>query len=124
MKSMTPIIRPMTAADRSAVVPAELSGTLRGYVAELDGKIVGVMGILHTSPPTAIGKMWDELRDHPRTVLQAIKLFREMLQKNYTYVVALADIDEKNSPAVLTRVGFVQRTAATEEHKGVFTWHS
>ncbi len=105
-------------------MPAEYTETIRGYVAELDGKIVGVMGVLHCSPPLAFGKMYPALRKHPRTVLLAIDKFREMLIKYYTYVVADADITETNSPAVLTRVGFVQIREATEDSRGVFLWRS
>jgi hypothetical protein len=120
---MTPIIRPITAADHAEVIPEDFRQTVRGYVAELDGKIVGVMGVLHCTPPLAFGKMWPELREHPRTVLQAIKLFRNMLVKHYTYVVADADIAETNSPAVLLRVGFTQVHAANADSKGTFLWH-
>lgn len=122
MKSTTPTIRPLTAADIPHVLPPDTSGTVRGFVAELDGKIVGSMGVLHGDVPLAFSTMSDEMRKYPKLVVRAIKMLREMLAKHYTFVMAMASNTEDSTHRVLERVGFRPYLKATEDHRGIYTW--
>lgn len=120
--STTPIIRALKKDDLPHVVPEGWHGTVRGYVAELDGRIVGSMGVMHSSPPVAFSSMQEEMRKYPRVVVTAIRLFTEMLAAHYEYVVAAASKTECNPKSVLERAGFRQYLKGTEEHRGVYVW--
>lgn len=122
MKSMTPTIRPLVAADIPHVLPEGHYGTVRGFVAELDGRIVGSMGVLHGEAPLAFSSMTDEMRKHKRTIVEAIALFRSMLQDNYIFVMAMASTTEASTHRVLERVGFKPYLKGTDEHRGIYTW--
>lgn len=104
------------------MLPEGYTGTVRGYVAEMDGKIVGSMGVMHVRPPVAFSSMAPEMRQFPRLIVTAIRMFREMLAEHYTYVVAAASPTERDPASVLQRVGFVPYTKATEDHLGVYAW--
>ena len=96
--------------------------TIRGYVAELDGRILGIMGVQHGNPPVAFSQMTDEMRSYPKTIVQAIRLFKRMLEDNYEFVIAAASLVEPNTYRVLERAGFLPHTIEGTQHRGTFTW--
>jgi hypothetical protein len=102
--SETPKIRPLKKSDLGEF--NSMGKTVRGYAVELDGKVIGIAGVLHTRPLQAFSRMEDELRKHPKTIIEVINTFKDIL-KNYDMpVYAIASEKEYNSTKVLERIGF------------------
>lgn len=102
--SKTPEIRPLKKSDLGEF--NSMGKTVRGYAVELDGKVIGIAGVLHTRPLQAFSRMEDELRKHPKAIIKVIKMFKGIL-KNYDMpVYAIASETEYNSTKVLKRIGF------------------
>lgn len=80
--------------------------TVRGLAVELEGKIIGVAGILHSSPLQAFSSMDDKLREYPKTIIKVMRMFKNILSNYKSQVHAIASEKEYNSTKVLERVGF------------------
>lgn len=80
------------------------------------------MGVLHGPVPQAFSDVSKEMARFPRQVVGAIRLFRQMLEANYDFVVAAASQDHEGSITVLKRVGFEQYAKPTKDHRGLFVW--
>jgi len=106
MKSKTLTIRPTVATDLQQLNIETFGVSMRGRTIELDGKPLGVGGVLHQEMPQAFSTMSDELRKYPKTIVKFITSFETMLKKHYTTVYAVASSKEKNAAACLTRAGF------------------
>lgn len=94
--------------------------TVRAMVAELDGTPVGMCGVLHCKPFLAFANLTDEIRQHPSDIMRVIHGFGDWLAENYTSVIAVADIEENNAPAVLERIGF--EYSHTTSQGDVYQW--
>ena len=80
----------------------------RGYVAELDGKPVGVGGIFYWGGlPVVFSQMKDELRAHKRAKAKAARLLQNMARQHGRTVYAVADRKEPTSQKLLAKLGFV-----------------
>lgn len=80
--------------------------SFRGIVADLDGEIIGIAGVLHANQLQAFSEITDELRKHPKTLVLAAREFRDILN-SYDYpIYAQASEEEKNSAGFLEYVGF------------------
>lgn len=90
--------------------------SFRGMVAEKDGKVIGIAGVLHTEPLQAFSTITDEVKKHPKAIIKAVKLFRNILNSYETTIYAIASEKEKTSMRFLQYVGF--------EHydKRVYIW--
>ena len=75
---------------------------------ELDGEVIGVAGVLHTPVLQAFSMIKDKLRDYPKVLVKAGKVFRDILNKYDSPVYAIASPNEKNSMRYLEVVGFEQ----------------
>jgi len=106
MKSKTLTIRPTVATDLHLNNVETFGKSMRGLTVVKGSVPIGVAGVLHTSPPQAFSVMSDELRKHPKIILQFIRGFEEFLAKHYSNVVAIASSKENNAPACLMRAGF------------------
>jgi hypothetical protein len=121
--STTPTIRPLKAADIPTVLVDLSGGTLRGYVAELDGEIVGVMGVHHAqNAPIAFSQIGSKLRKYPKLIVKAMRMFRELLEANYVCVYAAASWDEPSTFRTLEHVGFRPHTKGSDDHRGLWVW--
>jgi len=104
MKSKTPLIRPLNKNDKWWFTHHDK--TVRGVVVELDGEIIGVAGVLHTSPLQAFSEMSDKIRKYPKTVMKVMLSFKKVLEHYDLPMYAIANEDEHNSRKVLERIGF------------------
>lgn len=102
--SKTPKIRPLKKSDLGEF--DSMGFTVRGYAVELDGKVIGIAGVLHTRPLQAFGQIKDELRKYPKTIMKVIKMFKSILESYDMPVYAIACKKEYNSTKVLERIGF------------------
>jgi hypothetical protein len=100
----TPNIRPLTKNDLTEF--QSLGATVRGVAVELDDKVIGIAGVLHTRPLQAFSCMKDDLRKHPKTIIKVIRMFKEILSNYDLPVYAIASEKEYNSTKVLERIGF------------------
>lgn len=80
--------------------------SVRGVVVELDGELIGVGGVLHSSPMQAFSVMDDKIRKYPRTIMKVILSFKELLNNYQLPIYAKCSMREKNSRKVLERIGF------------------
>jgi hypothetical protein len=106
--TISPTIRPAGSDDLAALGVQTFGVTNRGWVAVLDGEVLGAAGVLHTSPFQAYATMRPEMAKWPKVMVRAIGMFREMLQEHYTSVYAVADEKYPNSMRVLEKAGFQQ----------------
>jgi hypothetical protein len=114
------MIRPMEATDLTNLEIDTFGKTIRGHVAEIDGRPIAATGVIHTDPNYAFAFMTDEMRKYPREIVRVIRGFSEFLQQYYEVVYAIADIEENNAPAVLRRAGF--EYYQTTDQGDVYRW--
>lgn len=100
------ILRPATKADIIAYRGKPYEESFRGIVAELDNEVVGVAGVLHTSPLQAFSNIRDVLREYPKTLILGVREFRKILNSYDSQIYAIANENEKNSTGFLEYVGF------------------
>jgi len=124
MTSMTPTIRPLRREDREYILPEGVDATLRGYVVEIDGRIVGAAGVMHGSPPQVFAITEEELLPKKRVMVKVARLMQEMLKKHYRFAVAAASGDYNTSVNLLKSLGFTQYVKPNESHRGLFAWRS
>jgi len=99
-------LRPANRKDVIAFRGESYSESFRGIVAELDGEILGIAGVLHTNHLQAFSSIKDKLRKHPKMLILAARKFRNILN-SYDYpIYAIASENEKNSIGYLEYIGF------------------
>lgn len=108
MTLTVPTIRPISKADVIAFRGSPYKESFRGIAAELDGKILGIAGVLHTHPLQAFSEMSEEMRKYPKQIVKAAFQFRDILDAYESPIFAIASPDEKNSSGFLKHVGFEQ----------------
>lgn len=99
-------IRPANKADIMAYRGKVYKESFRGIVAEIDGKVVGIAGVLHTQPLQAFSNVLPELKKRPKALIMAAREFRKILNSYDSPIYAVADEKEKNSTGYLEYVGF------------------
>jgi hypothetical protein len=105
--------RPATAADAAAFYGQQPSHTLRGYVAVLEGKPVGIGGVFYEGDLiVAFSEMKDEYRKRKKDVARGIRLLIAMFDKLPVSVVAVANRNEPTASALLEKLGFVRSGTA------------
>ncbi len=101
------LTRTATAEDIRRYFGCSQRGTLRAIVAEMDGELVGVIGVVREGE---IGKLFcdisDKLQPHLQsiTILRAIKATMELVKRYRGPVVAIAEHAE--GCRILNRLGF------------------
>ncbi len=100
------VLRPATKADIIAYRGKTYKESFRGIVAELDGEILGIAGVLHTANLQAFSSIDDKLRKYPKSLVKAAIMFRDILNSYDSTIYAKADEHEKNSTGYLEYVGF------------------
>lgn len=107
-RQVTVTTRPATAADVQLFYP-DLTASARAWVAELDGKPEGIIGLALLRPVACLFSKFNEaLRPwlrHP-AVLRLIKKAQAACEASRMRVWAGVEPDEPTSPAILARIGF------------------
>lgn len=82
------------------------NATMRGFVVELDGEMVAIGGVLHTSPLQAFSLITDKMRKNKRCFVYSARAMRELLSKYDHIVLAEADPKIDKSREYLEYIGF------------------
>lgn len=115
------ILRPATADDLVSFYGHHPRSTMRAVVAEHDGRILGVAGLMRTpNGLLAVSEITDELRRYPLVIMRAGRIIADMARKSAVPVYAVASDKEANSAAFLERLGFVCISESREG--GLFQW--
>lgn len=75
-------------------------------MAEQDGEIIGIAGVLHSVPKQAFSDIGQALRNYPREVVKGVRLYREILNSYDEPIYAIANPTEETAVTFLTHVGF------------------
>lgn len=101
-------IRPLTVDDlRQWWEGVEIVRSVRGFVAEQDGRTMGVAGLMYM--PTvlvAFAEMVEEGQQYPLSIMRMARKMRALMAGIAAPIVAEADLQFPNSQAFLERVGF------------------
>ena len=110
-------IRPIRSSDIIERYGFSLPFSVRGFTAELDGEVLGVAGVMYSSPPQAFSHLDDRVKTDLRFVIRAIRELRELLNDQLVPIYAAPDVDENTANGFLRHVGFQQT-----EQEGVYVW--
>lgn len=91
--------------------------SLRGYAAELDGRVLGVVGVAYSNPLQCFSMISAELKEHPRQIVEAMRATRQLLDSIEVPVYATPDEDE-----VATADGFLRHVGFEQLEEGVYRW--
>lgn len=101
------MIRAATTHDAEAFWGRSLPASIRGYVAEKDGVVMGVAGLAYM--PTqiiAFADMKEGGQKYPMTIMRITKLVKALLNETKVPVYCNADVLLPNSQKFLEHVGF------------------
>lgn len=102
------VARAATAADVREFYP-EFTCSFRAWVAELDGKVEGIIGVALTRPFACMFSAFREaLRPHLKSlsILRLIKKAEAAVHASKVPVLAIAEPKEPTSKGMLGRLGF------------------
>jgi len=111
------LVRPARKDDVIAFRGQPYKESFKGIVAEMDGRVLAIAGVLHTQPLQAFSSIEQEIKNHPKTVVVMIKKMKEILS---TYgdspIFATANPNEQTAPGLLKHAGFEYY------QEGVYRW--
>ena len=82
--------------------------SLRGYVARVGGRVVGLGGVYYDAGrAVAFSKMKDEMRPKRKACAKACRMLVDLIRETPGPVYAIASPDEATAPALLQKLGFV-----------------
>ncbi|WP_372809324.1 hypothetical protein [Litorivivens sp.] len=116
MKSTTQVIRPVRRTDLDEFGQSGI-GTVRGLAVEVNGEVLGVCGLMYTSPMQAFSHIKPDLKQYPRLILRTARALADILDNCNSTVFAFADEDHATSQAFLSHIGFEHVT------ERVYKWH-
>lgn len=96
-------IRPASRADIVEFYGEMLNESMRARVADLNGKVVGIIGLVYKDYPTLVSTLTPELRPYRKTILKEAKRF---LSEIHQTAYAVACPKEKTSQRLLEHLGF------------------
>ena len=113
---MSVLVRPASKADIIAYRGSPYHESFRGIVAELDGEIIGIAGVLHGAHLQAFSEISDKLKSYPKSIVIAAREYRKLLNNYDSPIYAEASSKEKTSMKFLKYIGF--------EHfdKRIYVW--
>ena len=108
MSRSRPIVRPATHADIERFSSLRNKPSLKAWVADLDGEIVGLGGVaFYAGRWFAFLDLTDKMRPYRMTLMRAAKrFFADMQAQGVKFIYAEADLEESNAPRWLGSLGF------------------
>lgn len=103
------IIRPATFEDATAFWGKTAPVSIRGYVAELDGRVMGIAGLAYApNQIRGFADMVEEGQKYPMTIMRITKLVKALLNETKAPVFCNADPNLPNARKFLEHIGFKQ----------------
>ncbi len=109
-------VRPVDKEDIMSFYGEPFKNAVMGIVVESEDEILGIAGVLHTSPLQAFSSMKDELKKHPKYIVLAAKKMIEILNGYDSPIYTKASEKEDNSMRFLEYVGFKYL------HERIYQW--
>lgn len=108
MTRSEPTFRPATAADAVAYFGGPPKLSFRGFVAELDGEIIGIGGVYYDNGvPIAFSEMREPMRRYRKARAKACRILTRFFDQLGGKVYAVACPTEPTAAALLAKLGFV-----------------
>ena len=105
--SSRPVLRPATAKDAVAFYGKTPPFSFRGFVADLDGEVVGICGVYYEKHrPVAFSEMRDAMRPYKKEIAKACRMLMQLLNQLGGSVYAFACPTEPTSGYLLAKLGF------------------
>lgn len=80
---------------------------LRGFVAELNGEVIGIGGVYyHGGVPVAFSDLKPEIRKHKKILAKGCRILCKFFEELNVPVYALANQSEPTAPYLLAKLGF------------------
>jgi len=99
--------RHATTADAKAYYGISAPFSFRGYVAELEGELVGIGGIYYQAGvPVAFSEMRPAMRAHRKAIAKACRMLTQFFNQLGGPVYAVACPTEPTAPYLLAKLGF------------------
>lgn len=116
---MTLTVRKATRADIETFAGRRNNETIRAFVGDLDGKIIGIGGLAVVKGRYyAFCDLEPEMRSYKMHIMRtAMKVFANARRAGVRFVFAEADTKEPKSVAWLTRLGFEPDSRAEHLYK-------
>jgi hypothetical protein len=101
------IFRRATQADAERFYSGPPRMSLRGWVAEKNGEIVGIGGVYYANGvPIAFSEITDAFRENKKDVAKGCRILMELISKTRGPVYAVANPDEPTAARLLARLGW------------------
>jgi len=121
MTSCEIIVRRASRADLDAFSPGRNRPTVKAWVGEVDGRIVGLGGLaLSNGRWIAFCDLADEARPHKRAIVRAGRdVIAEARRAGHTFLYAEADASQPMAKRWLESLGF-----RPDQKTGMFKWQA
>ena len=107
MTRSEPAFRKATAADALAFYGEPAKMSFRGFVAELDGEVVGIGGVYYDNGvPIAFSETRPPMRKHKKAMAKACRILTRFFDQLGGRVYAVACSTEPTAPYLLAKLGF------------------
>ena len=115
-------IRPATQKDVEEFYGKKPMYSMRAYVSEIAGKVVGIAGVCRQDGHmVAFSEMKPEMREHKKDIIRGYRKLFEIIQ-GYNTVFAVANRDEKLAKKMIIKLGF-ELVEINREGEEVYRWH-
>ena len=109
-------VRPLTSWDILNWYGSSRKETIKGYAAEMNGKLIGIGGVaFHPNYAEAFSEIKPEFMQNKKALVKAAKKVRELFKGLGYPILAVPDDSHPNAAKFLEYLGF-------EEHEGVYIW--
>jgi hypothetical protein len=109
-------IRPSQKGDLEEVLKERWGDTFRGITVVEDGRVVGVVGVMHGRELQAFSTITIDPRQDLRLMVKGVRQYRELLSHYDLPVYAAPDPDKETAEGFLQHVGFKKR------EDGLYVW--
>lgn len=107
MTRSEPVIRPATYSDAVAYYGGPPRASFKGFVAELDGEIIGIGGVFYEDgAAVAFSEMKEPMRKYRKAKARACRILCDMFDGIGRKVYAAACESEPTAPYLLVKLGF------------------
>jgi predicted transcriptional regulator len=100
------LLRSAQRADVIAFRGEPFDQSFRGIVADKEGEIIAIAGVLHTDHLQAFSSIKEPMRKSPKSLILGARIFREILNSYGREIYAFASEKENNSAVFLEYIGF------------------